>query len=356
MESKIALKCWKPTPATIWQGREDTEEGTAGYRWHQQVQCLSKPDWPTQGTVLLGFVCEEGVRRNQGRVGAAGGPEAIRKALANLPWHDEIIAHSEMLNIQDQTIQAGTHTLSKAAIWDGGDVICAEEDRLLQADLTQAQQTLADAITGIFQAGAKPMVLGGGHEVSFGSFLGLAQWALCQPQLPRIGILNVDPHFDIRKPGSNGPSSGTPFYQVAQWCEAHKWPFHYGCLGISRWSNTQALFQRADQWQVQYRFDTQLSEGQLPETLSWIDAFVAEIDWLYLTIDMDVFPAALVPGVSAPAAMGVHPWVVEHIISHLRQHYSHKLMLADVAELNPTYDRDQISAKVAARLVANLLQ
>ena len=29
--------------------------------------------------VLLGYACDEGVRRNGGRVGAAGGPAAVRK-------------------------------------------------------------------------------------------------------------------------------------------------------------------------------------------------------------------------------------------------------------------------------------
>lgn len=33
--------------------------------------------------VLLGFPCDEGVRRNGGRVGAAGGPDAVRKFAQN---------------------------------------------------------------------------------------------------------------------------------------------------------------------------------------------------------------------------------------------------------------------------------
>jgi formiminoglutamase (EC 3.5.3.8) len=40
-----------------------------------------------QGIALLGFVCDEGVRRNQGRTGAAEGPQAIRQALANMASH-----------------------------------------------------------------------------------------------------------------------------------------------------------------------------------------------------------------------------------------------------------------------------
>ena len=33
----------------------------------------------TRNTAIIGFCCDEGVRRNNGRVGAVSGPEALRK-------------------------------------------------------------------------------------------------------------------------------------------------------------------------------------------------------------------------------------------------------------------------------------
>ncbi len=340
-ESQTTSAFWQPTSKQIWQGRIDLEEGSLGRRWHQEIQCLTKPEWPHGGSILLGFACDEGVHRNQGRVGAAGGPQSIRKALARLPWHGNLVAES-----------------ASDAIFDGGTIVFGDHcDSTHDAiDLAQVQQVLADVITGMLQVHARPLVLGGGHEVAFGSFLGLAQWALQQPQLPKIAILNFDAHFDLCRPGAAGSSSGTPFYQMAQWCEEYQWPFHYGCLGISRWANTQALFERAKNWQVGFRLDTQLTEGQMTDTIAWLDSFMAPVDWLYLSINMDVFPAAVVPGVSAPAPMGVSPGVVEHLIGYIRQRYGDKLMLVDVAELNPIYDHDGMSASVAAWLVASLMQ
>ena len=35
--------------------------------------------------VIIGYACDEGVRRNNGRVGAKNGPDAIRKCIGNLP-------------------------------------------------------------------------------------------------------------------------------------------------------------------------------------------------------------------------------------------------------------------------------
>ncbi|MBV8679284.1 MAG: arginase family protein, partial [Aquitalea sp.] len=69
----------------IWSGRVDAGEGELARRWHQQVAAFA-PGLP-QGVGLVGFACDEGVRRNQGRVGAAAAPGVLRKALANLAWH-----------------------------------------------------------------------------------------------------------------------------------------------------------------------------------------------------------------------------------------------------------------------------
>jgi formiminoglutamase len=59
-----------------------------------------------------------------------------------------------------------------------------------------------------------------------------------------------------------------------------------------------------------------------------------------------------VPGVSAPAARGVSLEVIEPLVDVICA--SGKLALFDIAELNPSLDIDQRSARVAARLVARV--
>ena len=54
---------------SVWQGRQDPEDGELALRWHNKVQPWQADSEP--GVVLLGFACDEGVRRNKGRVGAA---------------------------------------------------------------------------------------------------------------------------------------------------------------------------------------------------------------------------------------------------------------------------------------------
>ena len=84
-----------------------------------------------------------------------------------------------------------------------------------------------------------------------------------------------------------------------------------------------------------------------------VDAFVAGLDDLYLTIDLDVLPAAGAPGVSAPAAIGVSPAVILAVCTASAR--SGKLRHFDVVELNPTFDVDARTARTGARLVHELI-
>ncbi|MNR50467.1 Formimidoylglutamase [compost metagenome] len=69
---------------------------------------------------------------------------------------------------------------------------------------------------------------------------------------------------------------------------------------------------------------------------------------MYLTIDLDVLPAAQMPAVSAPAGYGVDISVVEALVGKIAK--SGKLVGADLVEFNPNFDQDSHGAKAAARL------
>ncbi|SDT15725.1 formimidoylglutamase [Pseudomonas oryzae] len=301
-----------------WSGRVDPEADSP--RWHQRIQPLCESQQP--GLALLGFACDEGVRRNQGRVGAASAPAAIRKMLANLAWH------------------------RRGPTYDAGDICCAD------GDLDGAQQRLGASVGELLGAGHLPVVLGGGHEVAYGSWQGVAaHLANRLGRAPRLAIVNFDAHFDLRDP-AHVHSSGTPFAQIAEACAARGWPFRYACLGVSRAANTRALFQRASELGVLVREDFEIRESTLASIGAELDAFIAECDAVYLTIDLDVLPAWEGPGVSAPAAHGVPLALLEPLIERLAA--SGKLLLAELAELNPEHDIDHRTARVAARLIHKL--
>ena len=121
-------------------------------------------------------------------------------------------------------------------------------------------------------------------------------------------------------------------------------------MGISETSNTQALFERADRLQVRYLPDSELNSWQLNDAFGMLEDFIAPLGALYLSIDLDVLPASVAPGVSAPAARGLPLEVMESLLNHAVTLAGDKLRLAEIAECNPELDIDGRTAKVAARL------
>ncbi|MGR2767204.1 formimidoylglutamase [Photobacterium ganghwense] len=322
----------------VWQGRTDPEDGVKGLRWHQKVQPADQAN--EQGIMILGFACDEGVSRNKGRTGAYDAPVAIRKVLANLAWH-----HQE-------------------PVYDGGDISCND------GNLELAQHRLGEDVCHALRQRHKVMVFGGGHEVAWGSFQGIGNYLLQKQhavdgsdngeprKAPRIGIINFDAHFDLRNPPagtqSQKGSSGTPFHQIARFCEMNNWPFRYACLGLSRTSNTQALYEKADALGVLYRDDEDMTQANLPDIQESLGQFIDQCDYLYLTIDLDVFPAATAPGVSAPAARGVSFDIIEPLLKTIlaakTPQGNSKILVFDMAEYNPRFDIDNQTARLAARL------
>ena len=302
----------------IWQGRIDSEETGPSTRWHQQIR-----PWTASsegGVALMGFASDEGVSRNGGRPGAAEGPAALRAALANLP------------------------VIGEPTLWDAGDVCCDDHD------LEAAQSALAEQVADALTRGSLPLVLGGGHEVAWGTFQGIAR---TRPTSERLLIVNFDAHFDLRQAAQG--NSGTPFRQIAEACQAAGRSFDYHVLGISPYGNTQALFDRAHALRVRYALDESLqTESGVAAARAALERDLAACDAVYLTVCLDVLPGSQAPGVSAPSSLGVPLGTVQALIDTVLA--SRKVVAADIAELNPTLDRDGLTARVAARLAARIAQ
>ncbi|MFV5996908.1 formimidoylglutamase [Streptomyces sp. NPDC056231] len=308
-------------PAASWTGRDDGP-GTENLRWHKAVHL--DPEQAAPGEVaFVGFRSDEGIRRNKGRQGAANGPDAMRRALASMALPKPLRA------------------------LDVGDIeVAGDGEGVLEA----GQQRLGDAVAALADRGHLVMVLGGGHEVAYGSYSGLEQTRALR-EGGRLGVLNLDAHFDLRD--DIRPSSGTPFLQMAQSERRHGRELNYWVLGVSQPSNTERLFHTADTLGVRYLLDTECGLLDLARTERFVEEFLASCDVVHLSIDLDVLPAAVAPGVSAPAAYGVPMDVIERVCHRIA--VSGKLAVCDIAELNPDFDVDQRTARAGARLIHRIV-
>ena len=318
---------YKPTVAGTWKGRTDTQDGEEGKRWHQGIKLLNlteatEPADADQAIAFLGFCCDEGVRRNQGREGAVEGPSALREAMGSFSWH------------LDEAVQ----------LFDAGDVYCTNQN------LEEAQKQLGKKIHTLLSNTYKTIILGGGHETAYGHYLGIKQ---ALPAGQQLGIINFDAHFDLRSYEKQS-SSGTPFLQIADDLSAESIDFNYLCLGIQQSGNTQKLFNTADAYNADYVFAPAMQVYNFQNLQEKLQQFMALVDVLYVSIDLDVFAAAYAPGVSAPAALGVQPEIVLLLLQEIIN--SGKLLTLDVVELNPKLDIDNRTAKLGASLLYHVVQ
>jgi formiminoglutamase len=320
---------YKTTEDEVWQGRVDSESNFDAFRWHQWVKNIDLRDEliPYSGKLgfaFIGFCSDEGVMRNQGRVGAANGPLSIRKELVNLPcWFTKDVK-----------------------LFDAGNIFCEN------CTLEESQELLSKAIEKILSLNLFPIVLGGGHEVAFGHYNGLLNYLSQTNDKPSIGIINFDAHFDLR-PYPNGGTSGTMFRQIADICKYRDIDYSYLCVGIQKRGNTVELFKTADKLGVKYIWAKDIADSGHWNVIDKIDDFMKSKDHIYMTICTDVFSSAFAPGVSAPQPLGLDPERVLKLIKYILK--SNKTISFDIAEVSPRFDQDNTTANLASTLIFSVV-
>src|SRR5690606_13952194 len=108
-------------------------------------------------------------------------------------------------------------------------------------------------------------------------------------------------------------------------------------------------FETAIDFEVSYVDNKKFDLHHLGEIENVLNDFLDQVDFLYVTIDMDGFSSAYAPGVSSPYPTGYAPAIVFEILQLIIN--SKKLISLDIAEMNPVYDVDNQTAKLAAALV-----
>lgn len=309
-----------------WSGRVDSTEDYEAFRWHQWVlpidlndETIELPEFKL-GFAFIGFCSEQGVSRNKGRVGAALAPDFIRKQMSSLPCV----------------------FTREVRLFDAGNIICED------ISLEEGQRLLGVAVEKILKLGLFPIVLGGGHETTFGHYKGQLSHAIKRREKPDLAIVNFDAHFDIR-PYEEGCSSGSMFRQISDICKKNDYPFAYMPIGIQQHSNTISLFKTAEEIGVDYILAKRVQNSSYASILERIDYFMYQHEDAYMTICMDVFSSAFAPAVSSPQSLGLNPEIVLPIIKHVLR--TRKVRGFDICEISPRFDQDNTTANLGATII-----
>ncbi|MDO8526229.1 MAG: formimidoylglutamase [Deltaproteobacteria bacterium] len=288
----------------------------------QIVRRVGKAKIPSGGFALIGVPDDRGVAIGGGRTGAKHGPDAIRKELFKMT-----------LGLKGE--------LEKIKLWDFGN---------LKLEKTQEAiyKKLNDLVLSLLEKNVFPIILGGGHDLSFGSLGGFLK------KYPRGGIINIDPHLDCRPPEAKGKySSGTAFHNLI---EKSKLPGKNLLeFGYQPHCNAKKHFEYLKKSGVKFvPFASSLSLRG-PKGALGIPVFKKFFNKTALAIsfDMDSVQALDAPGVSALAPIGYTAREALVIVQTLAHQKNMKMF--EIMEVNPRFDPDHRTAKLAARLIFEIL-
>lgn len=289
--------------------------------WLVQEMGFGVQDFDDATHVLVGCPQDEGVRRNNGRAGAGETPVKIREQLYRL--------------------QAPAN--SGVKLFDAGDISITDIEEGADTDfLEQVHERLTEVVDECLKAGKKVMVLGGGNDISYADVRALAE------AKGDISAVNIDAHLDMRI--GDEMTSGTPYRRLIE--EEILPADHFYEFGIRPESNAGFYLDDAEKRGVHIHYLKQILENGV---ISSFRKIMNKIDRrpFFLGLDMDSIRAADAPGVSASSPTGFSGQEVMQLIHIARR--KENLRLFEITEVNPKYDVDGRTVKLAAQLVYGFL-
>ena len=182
----------------------------------------------------------------------------------------------------------------------------------------------------VLAQGLKPLMLGGEHSISSGAVAAVAA------QHPELVLVQLDAHADLRH----------------SWLGAH----HSHACAMRR---CLEVLPSGQLLQIAIRSGTKAEFSELQQTgrLVPIEQMAAALKPLrgkplYLTVDLDWFDPAVLPGTGTPEPGG---YLWSHFAALVDELRHHQLVGADVVELAPMLDPSGVSSVLAAKVTRSLL-
>jgi formiminoglutamase len=266
---------------------------------------------------LISFPSDEGVAINGGRPGASKAPELILEYLLKLTPH---ASYTE------------EHLSLLSTVGNNRTISCSGR-------VGDDQVQLGDEVSSLLNKQVIPVILGGGHETSFGHFLGYAH-----SETP-VHIINIDAHTDVRNLKDGKAHSGSPFRQAIEdpsgMCRS------YNVFGL----NPAAVSAKHLEYAGQHGEAVFEQSTTLLRVIDLLNSLGSSP--VMITMDMDVVCQADAPGVSAPNSSGISKELWLNLAFEFGKHSN--VTSFDLCEVNPAHDRDHQTVRLAALTVWNFL-
>ncbi|MGJ7909891.1 agmatinase family protein [Neobacillus sp. LXY-1] len=257
------------------------EEGAVVSKVHEWIRPLSNESDPERSknadAVIVGVQLS---RSSISPSGASEFPDAFRRAWKGFTTY----------NLDEDC------DLSQMTVLDAGDV------PLHVTDIRRCHENIMDASTALHQIfdHSKICAIGGDHSITAMMVKGLQR---ARPS-EKIGIIQLDTHFDLRDLTDNGPSNGTPMRNLIESSIVEGSNMYN--IGLHGFFNTKDLKDYADKKGVNYiTLAKARKKGIASTVLDCLEKLAEKVDTIYMTIDMDVLDIAYAPGVPASTPGGM---------------------------------------------------
>lgn len=283
---------------------------------------LSKTPANQQFHWIVGCPDDTGIKLNFGRPGAQLGPQEIRRAFYRMALPEDF-------------------SRAPFSIVDGGDV-------KIENDIKITHQNVASVISSTASEALSIVVLGGGHDFVAPAFTGFAQGQRQKNPSASFGLINIDPHLDVRELEGGNPHSGSPFRQLL---ESKILPgknlIQFGCRETR---NAASHFDFCKQHEVllcslrEIRGSTQPVSSLFQSHLSSLTHRASHVG---VTIDMD--SCSEVCGTSAAPAIG---FSIEELCQIAELAGKHpRVRYFEIAEVSPPWDPSGKTQNAAAEIL-----
>jgi arginase len=247
---------------------------------------------------------------------------------------------------------------TRAKISEGG--VPAEEGIRNLVEVEKVAQRVRDQVMEAFRRNRMPLVVGGDHSVGIGSIAGHADFYGIDVSMN--SVIWLDAHADMNTPltSPSGSIHGMPLATVLGYG-------HPRLLAVQR-SSRRIAPPRVLLIGVR---DVDAGEDRLlrisgvnvisgspydhEAARAGLDSFLKESapGPIHLSVDMDVFPAEEITGISYPVKGGAS---VSEVLEHIgRILGTNRVVSADVVELNPGRDSSGASVRLARRIITELV-
>lgn len=259
--------------------------------------------------------------------GTRHGPNGVRQARSAYTYADprELKPACGWYNVEDDRIELEDVTMA-----DCGDIYMEPWEGMKNLD------RVTDAVRGILERKAFPLVVGGDHTISYPVVRGFDRFE-------NLSILHIDAHLDFEDPRPERVDNTTPFRRISEL------PFVNHITQIGARSpfplRSKRAYEDALAWGEQVFTVKKMRKLGIEKMIEAIP----EAEYTYVSFDIDALDPSIAMATSTPMPSGLYLDEAVEIIERVSRKTT--IVGFDLVEFTPAFDASNVTSRTVAELL-----